>query len=227
MADFFRHYVWHNFWLKLLALALATVLWLAVAHDPIAEIALEVPIEFRNVPSNLEINAEHIPLAQIRLRGPERIVRRVQPSDVHPEVDLSGTKPGERTFDLTAQEIHKPYELVVVQVVPGQFHLTFDTRMTRMVPIRPRVTGNFADGYSISHISVDPAQVAIVGPRPRVEAVENAVTDLVDVSGLMERGTFVTHAYVPDPLIQVLDPTTIRVTVIMQKAGREEPGKFH
>ena len=144
-------------------------------------------------------------------------MRRLQASDVHPEIDLAGTRPGERTFDLTAQQIHKPYELDVVQVVPGQFHLAFDTRMMRSVQIRPRVMGDFAAGYSIGHITVDPATTTIIGPRARVAAVENAITDPVDVSGLMEHGTFVTHAYVPDPLIQVVDPGSIRVTVIMQK----------
>ena len=218
MTDFFRHYMWHNLGLKLLSLALATTLWLAVSHDPPAEVAVEVPIEFRNVPNDLEISAEHIPQAQIRLRGPERLVRRLQASDVHPEIDLAGARPGERTFDLTAQQIHKPYELDVVQVVPGRFHLTFDTRMMRSVNIRARVLGNFAPGYTIDRISVDPAMTTIIGPRARVETVQNAITDPVDVSGLIERGTFLTHAYVPDPLIQVVDPSSIRVTVIMQKA---------
>ena len=222
MTDFFRHYVWHNLGLKIVSVALATALWLVVAHDPVAEIAIQVPIEFRNVPENLEINAEYIPQAQLRLRGPERLVRRLQAADVHPEIDLAGAKPGERTFDLTAQQIHKPYELDVVQVVPGQFHLTFDTRMMRSVQIKPRVVGNFARGYSIDHISVDPATTTIIGPRTRVVAVENAITDPVDVSGLMEHGTFVTHAYVADPLIQVVDPGPIRVKVFMQKSVAQD-----
>ena len=79
MTDLFRHYIWHNLGLKIVSIALATALWLAVAHDPVAEIAIQVPIEFRNVPENLEINAEYIPQAQLRLRGPEQsLVRRLQ-----------------------------------------------------------------------------------------------------------------------------------------------------
>jgi hypothetical protein len=55
-----------------------------------------------------------------------------------------------------------------------------------------------------------------------VLAVENAITDPVDMSGLIERGTFVTHAYVADPLIQVVDPGSIRVTVFMQKSAPQD-----
>ena len=133
-------------------------------------------------------------------------------------------KPGERTFDLTAQQVHQPRELEVVQVVPNQFHLTFDTRLTRQVPVRPRVFGNFAAGYQIGRLEAEPSTITISGPRKRVEAVEAAITDPVDASGTMDRATFVRHAYVSDPLVQVMNPNPVRVTVIMEKAPAAAAG---
>jgi YbbR domain-containing protein len=190
----------------------------AVASDPPAEIAVSVPIEFRAIPENLEINTESVPRAEIRVRGPRRIIRSLQPADIYAEIDLVGMKPGERTFDLTAEQVHKPSELEVVQVVPNQFHLTFDTRLTRQVPVRPRVFGNFAAGYQIRQVTADPAAISISGPRKRVEAVEAAITDPVDASGTIDHATFVRHAYVSDALVQVMDPNPVHVTVIMEKA---------
>ena len=225
MTAFLRRYVFQNFLLKLISLLLAIVLWAAVSRNPAAEMTVDVPIEFVNVPDNLEISTEHIPRAQVRLRGPERLVRRLQSSDIHPEIDLKGANPGERTFDLTAQQIHKPYELEVMQLVPSQFHITFDTRLTKPIEIRPRIVGNFATGYSIHRIEVDPPMTTITGPRKRVEAAESAITDPVDVSGTMGRSTFVTQAYVSDPLVQVVNPIPVRVTVIMQKA--DSLGEIH
>jgi len=183
----------------------------------VAEVAVDVPIEFHNIPQNLEISSENIPRAQIRLRGPERVVHRLQASDVYAEIELSGLKPGERTFDLTAQQIHEPAELEVVQVVPSQLHLVFDTRLARQVPVQPRVVGSFAPGYGIERVEVDPPNIAISGPKKHVEAVESAITDPVDVSGAINRATFSRHAYVSDPLIQIASPDPVRVTVIMQK----------
>jgi diadenylate cyclase len=217
MRDFLHRYVFHNLGLKLISLVLAVGLWLAVARDPVAEVAVDVPIEFHNIPQNLEISSENIPRAQIRLRGPERVVHRLQASDVYAEIELSGLKPGERTFDLTAQQIHEPAELEVVQVVPSQLHLVFDTRLARQVPVQPRVVGSFAPGYGIERVEVDPPNIAISGPKKHVEAVESAITDPVDVSGAINRATFSRHAYVSDPLIQVASPDPVRVTVIMQK----------
>ena len=219
MRDFFRHYVLHNLGLKLISFALAVGLWLAVAREPVAEVAVDVPIEFRNIPENLEISSENIPRAQIRLRGPERIVHRVRAADVYATVNLSGVKPGARTFDLAAQQIHQPTGLEVVQVVPGEIRVAFDIRLTRQVPVQPRVIGAFAEGYQIGQIVVDPTTVAISGPKRRVEAVEAATTDPIDVSGTMGRTTFVRHAYVSDPLVQVTRADPVRITVIMDKVG--------
>jgi len=217
MKDFFRRYVLHNWGLKLIALGFAVGLWLAVARDQPAEVAVEVPIEFHNFPEGLEISSERIPQAQVRLRGPERLIQRLQSSDVHPEIDLSHATAGERTFVLTAQQIHHPYDVEVVQVIPSQLHLTFDTRLNRQVEVHPRVVGTFASGYAMSRVIAVPPVITITGPRKRVEDVEAAITDPVDVSGLMQQGTFTTSAYVSDPMIQVVNPTPIRVTVIMEK----------
>ena len=221
MPGFLQRTFGHNVVLKLVSLLLAIGLWLVVARDPIAEVEIKVPIEFHNLPDNLEIDSASFTEAQIRVRGPERMIHRLQISDVRAEIDLTSVRPGERTFDLTGRQIHVPQDLEVVQIIPGQFHLSFDDRETRVVEVRPRVIGNFASGMRVAQVIANPPNVVITGPRRRVEAVEAATTDPVDVSGAMTRASFGTQAYVPDPLIQVVHPTPIRVTVIMEHAGDE------
>ncbi|HKN70356.1 MAG TPA: CdaR family protein [Terriglobales bacterium] len=208
----------HNIGLKVVSLLLAIALWFAVARSPVAEVEMRVPIEFHNLPDNLEIDSASFTEAQIRVRGPERVIHRLQIADVRAEIDLASVAPGERTFDLTARHVHVPEDLEVVQIIPGQFHLSFDNRATRVIEIRPRVIGTFASGMQVGQWIADPPTVMITGPRRRVEAVEAAVTDPVDASGTMTRASFVTQAYVPDPLIQVVHPTPVRVTVIMERS---------
>ena len=220
--SFFQRTFVHNIGLKVVSLLLAIGLWTVVARDPIAEVEMKVPIEFHNLPDNLEIDSASFTEAQIRVRGPERVIHRLQAADLHADIDLASVRPGERTFDLTGRQVRVPQDLEVVQIIPGQFHLSFDNRETRTVEVRPRVTGNFASGMRVKQVIADPSSVMITGPRRRVEAVEDAITDPVDISGAMTRASFVTQAYVPDPLIQVVHPTPIRVTVIMEGSGDEK-----
>jgi YbbR domain-containing protein len=221
-SSFFHRIFVHNLGLKLVSLLLAIGLWTVVARDPIAEVEMKVPIEFHNLPDNLEIDSASFTEAQIRVRGPERVIHRLQAADLHAEIDLASVRPGERTFDLTGRQVRVPQDLEVVQIIPGQFHLSFDNRETRTVEVRPRVTGNFASGMRVKQVIADPSSIMITGPRRRVDAVEDATTDPVDISGAMTRASFVTQAYVPDPLIQVVHPTPIRVTVIMEMSGDEK-----
>jgi YbbR domain-containing protein len=219
LINFFKRYVLHNLGLKVLSLLLAAGLWLAIARDPVAEVAIRVPIEFLHVGDNIEISSEQIPEAQIRVRGPGRFIRQLRATDVHAELDLRDAKPGERTFDLTAEEIRRPQDVEVVQVVPSQVHLAFDTRLTREVEIHPRVMGTFIAGLQIAKVDVDPQRITVTGPRHHVERVDSATTDPVDASGTRIRQTFTTNVYVADPLVQVVQPTSIHVTVVMETAG--------
>jgi len=224
MILLFKKYVLHNFGLKVLSVVLATGLWVMISPDEEpSEVAVRAPIVFRNVPSQLEISSEMIPEAQIRVRGPERILRALRSNDVHAEIDLAGVQPGERTFDLSAQHILHPRELQVMQVVPAQVHLSFDTRMTKEVEIHPRVVGNFLPGEEITRIAVDPSTITISGPRHHVEQVDSATTDPVDASGTTGKMTFTTEVYVSDPLVQVVRPTAIHVTVYVEKMGDHQP----
>src|SRR6202051_825646 len=218
MASFVQRVFIHNVGLKLVSLALAIGLWLGVARNPIAEVEMRVPIEFQNLPDNLEIDSASFTEANVRRRGPERISHQLQPSDVRAEVSLATVRPGERTFDL-ADRIHVPQDLEVVQIIPGQFQLSFDERATRKIEVAPRVIGTFASGVRMAQTIADPQYVTITGTRRRGEAVDGAMTDPVYASGVMTRATFVTHAYVTDPLIQVAHPNSIHVTVIMEGSG--------
>ena len=224
MVNFFRRYIFHNFGLKILSLAMALGLWWAVAHDTPAEIEVLVPIEFQHLPANLEITSETIPQARIRLRGPSRLIQRIRPTDVHAEIDLASAIPGERTYDFSSQQVHVPDDTEVVQVVPTQFGLSFDRREVRKVQIHPRVIGTFASGLRIGRVVADPAEITIAGPAKRVDAVDVAITDPVDATGVVSSGSFLTHAYVSDPMVQVVRPAPVRVTVTMEKSAASSGG---
>ncbi len=220
MTGFLKHLFFHNFALKLMSLLLATGLWFMISRDEQpAEVAVRAPVVFEHVPPDLEVSSESIPEAQIRVRGPERVIRQLKTNDVQAEIDLSSAKPQDRTFDLTSQQVRHPREVSVVQIVPSQIHLAFDTRLTREVEIHPRVTGNFASGDQIVKVQADPSRITITGPSHHVERIEAATTDLIDATGTRGTGVFTTNVYVPDPLVQIEHARSIRVTVVVQKVG--------
>ncbi|MFB3814323.1 MAG: YbbR-like domain-containing protein [Terriglobales bacterium] len=219
MITFLRKHVFHNLLLKVFSLLVAVLMWMAVARDPIAEVAVTVPIEFQHVPENLEISSERIPEVQIRVRGPGHMVRSLAQSEVHAVLNLSDAHPGEHTYDLAGPQIRVPREVEVVQVVPTQLHLTFDRRATKEVPVKPRVIGLYAAGPR-TDITVEPASALLIGPEKRVQSIESAYTDAVDAAGVVGKASFSgIHVYVTDPLVRVARPQAVSVTVSQEPAA--------
>jgi YbbR domain-containing protein len=219
MRDFFRRYVLHDLGLKVLALSMAIGLWWILGRDPTVESIVTAPIEFHHTPASLLMTSSSPFEVEVMISGPERTVRDMKPSDISAVLDLTGVKPGERTFDLTARQITVPRGVIVKRVVPAQIHIDFDPSATRTVEVRPRVIGTFVSGYGITEVSADPATITIEGPENHVNAIDTAITDPVDVSGVLGKATFTTHVYVADPLVRVQHPAPIHVTVNTGKSS--------
>ena len=71
------HWVTNNWFLKLVSLLLAALLWAAVSNEASSEISLEVPLEYRNIPTRLEITGDMTSTVQIRLRGASNVIKDI------------------------------------------------------------------------------------------------------------------------------------------------------
>lgn len=222
MRDFFRRYVFNDFDLKLLSLVVAIGLWWMVGRDPMVEAVITAPVQFRHPPESLVMSSDSPFEVQVSVSGPERAVRALKPSEIDAVLDLLGVQAGERTFDLGTRQVQVPRGLTVTRVVPSQIHIDFNPSATRQVEVRPRIIGSFVSGYGITEVTADPAVITIEGPQNRVGAIDVAITDPVDATGVVGRATFTTHAYVPDPLVRIKHPAPIHVTVTTGKPSRGE-----
>jgi YbbR domain-containing protein len=212
-----RHFLFDNLSLKLASLVIALLMWYGVARDPVAEISLQIPVEFIRPPKELDYISDMIPQVQIRLRGPARLLRDLPRGNVRVVIDLKGAVPGEHTYDITPDEIKVPHGVEVMQVTPSRLRLLFDEHQTRQVAVKPRVVGTLPPGYRLESVTANPAMLTITGPARHVSAVENALTDAVDATGVAGQASFETMAYLPDPLVHLSSSDPIHVVVITRK----------
>jgi YbbR domain-containing protein len=176
-----------NLGLKLLALALATVLWLTLAGEHIVERSLRVPLEFRNIPDALEIVGNAPDSVDVRLRGSSAVLSRVQPGEIVAVIDLATARAGSRLFHIRADEVRAPYGIDVAQVVPATLALELEKSARRQVPVVPAIEGDPAPGFVVGRVTADPPSVEIVGPESRVRQVAEATTEPVSVKEARSR----------------------------------------
>jgi len=76
-----------NFGLKALALIIAVGLWLAGHRD--TERAIEVAVEFRNLPSDLMVMDNRVDYVVLRLMGPRTLVSTLDADNLKLGIDCS------------------------------------------------------------------------------------------------------------------------------------------
>lgn len=123
-----KKFVLHNWWLKLLSLALAYALWAIVTQSPPVEVAVSVPLELRNLPTNLQVTGHIPPRVHVHLRGPERRLRTLAPEEVAVVVDLKGLSPGNHWLQLDARHVEAPPGVEVVHMTPNELQLELTPR---------------------------------------------------------------------------------------------------
>jgi len=213
--------VTENFWWKVLSLLIAVVLWALVASEPELLTTVNVSVEYKNLPDDLEISsAEPGSSVALDLRGPSGELRGVGDRGVHPAVilDMSSVTPGERTFPIGDGNVRGLTRGVyLVRAVPSEIRFRFERRATRTVPVEVRVTGDGHGGYNVVSTQADPPQMTIVGPSSDVAKIERVTTDPVDVSNVVGTQQFHVNAFVANPYVRFESSPQVVVTVTMKK----------
>src|SRR5215831_11875756 len=96
-----RYWITHNWHLKIVSLILAVMLWMAVANQASSEIGLDVPLEYHNIPPQLEITGDMASTVQVRLRGSSNVIKDITARDVTTTIDLSKMGSGEKIIPLS------------------------------------------------------------------------------------------------------------------------------
>jgi YbbR domain-containing protein len=200
----------------LLALLLATLVWYAIAQERrerISERQIDASVTLVNVPAQMIVTSDVPRSLTVRVRGPLRLLRTLDPAETGVVIDLRGAGEGESDFPVESQSVAVPQGVQVIAVVPAEVPLRLERLVRRRVPVQARVVGEPADGLAIGDVSIEPPSVIVSGPRQQVESLQAVVTDPIDVSGATALVESVATVRAPGPLARVVEPLAVRVLV--------------
>jgi YbbR domain-containing protein len=212
----FRH-----FGLKVLSIALAALLWLLVAGERIVERSMRIPLEFTNLPAQLEVVGDAPDVVDVRLRGSSGALSRIANNELVAMLDLRLARTGRRLFHITGEDVRTPFGVEVVQVMPSSLSITFEPSGSKVVPVVPAVDGMPADGYIVGTVTADPATVEVVGPVSALGSLTEAITEPVSIAAAAGPVIESVTVGVPDQSVRLREPQTARVTVNVTPAPAE------
>src|SRR5215469_12001500 len=164
-----KYWITNNWHLKIVSRVLAVMLWMTVANRASSEIGLEVPLEYRNIPRQVEITGDMTNTVQVRLRGSSSLIKDIGAKDVSTAIDLGKMTPGEKIVPLSPQNVQAPFGAEVTRVNPSSVRFNLERTVTKTISVVP--TYQLPDGYEVGKAEVKPPAVQIEGPESRVNTL--------------------------------------------------------
>ncbi|MCW5981511.1 MAG: YbbR-like domain-containing protein [Bryobacteraceae bacterium] len=214
MLRFFRR----NLNWKLLSLALSLLLWLVFIREPELATSVGVPVQFRGMPGDMEINSELPERVQLEIKGPSGQLTPENLTDSAVILDLGSVhQPGDRTYTISSDTVTLPSGVSFTRAVPSQIRLHFERRAAIEAPVKVRYSHMPPEGYVIVDERVEPDKLRVIGPQASVQEVSFVDTDSIDLSGVVAEAEFQVNTFIPNPSVRFESKPVVRVRVRVEK----------
>lgn len=208
--------------LKLLSLGIAVTLWAFVVGQESAEVTIRLPVVITGLPADMVVANQVATEVELRLYGPQSLVRQAANRPTAKRLDLSGMDTGEHTFQVLPEELNLPPGVEVVRLSPARLRVVLDHRYSRKAVIRPVIKGNPAPGFEVAEVSFKPPEVTVSGIKQEIADLDWIWTVPLEVTGLEETTTLKANLRPPDGRALRLSPNTVQAIITI----RPRPAKL-
>lgn len=181
-----KHAVFKNLGLKITAVLLSILLWIFASSRGLSEISLDVPLEFKNIPPGLELMSYDVKSVSLTIKGQERLIRTIRPTDIRVWIDLSKAKKGEGIYAINGKNISLPLTVTLKNITPTSVKVLLEESVSKTVMVKPIVVGIPERGYYVKSIIVIPKTVDIEGASSKIRKVDKVKTEPLDITGRSE-----------------------------------------
>ncbi len=218
--NFWRRLFWNNAGLKGLSVLLASLLWFQIASQQTVQRTISVPVEFVNMPSQLEISNDYPRQVDAVIRS-SRGTANIDERQLAVLVDLKNSAAGTEVVPITESHIRNlPYGTEIASITPARIRLVLETTARKIVKVDPVLSGRPAPGYQVAGFEVVPKEVVIRGPESRLSKLSAASTQPIDITGHDSSLTLSVYVDLDDPGLRVEDTNSVKVTLQIEEQRR-------
>lgn len=217
---FLRELILHNLPLKLFAFALAFLLWLQTSGQREVQTSIGIPIEFSNMPRDLEITNDYPRFVNVLIT--RQVSTRLEERNLSLVIDLRGAQPGLAVIPLSEDNIRNlPSGVSEVDFEQSRLRLQLERTSRKLVTVSPDIIGEPDEGYQVRDIKVYPGEVLISGPHSKIEPITSAGTEPIDITGKTETFSQQVHLDLDDNRIRIEETESVDVFITIEEEREE------
>ena len=216
-----RNFFVRNWALKLFSFGLALVLWLILIPEEktYSEKTIIIPLETRNIPTDVEIVEKPVPIIDVTIRAPNRLINRIATSDLSAVLDLGRATIYQEEYPLNPSMITVPSGAEVIKILPTQVRLKLEKTTQMDLEIVPTIIGKVGNGLKITKIDVNPSRIAVKGPESRIKSKDKVTTVPVDVTILTQTTEVDADLILPKSDLRLASgQTRVKVRIVIESS---------
>jgi diadenylate cyclase len=172
-----------------LSLAIVAGIWFGFTRSRDTFIALNVPIEYVNRPTNLEILSTSVDEVRLQLYGSSALIRSLRPGQVQVRIDLSKATEGQNSIPITLENILLPPGVFPNRVEPPTVEVMLDVPIAKELPVQVNWVGRLPENLLLTEVKLSPATVKVVGGSKILEKVHTIYTAPIRLNNLTKSGS--------------------------------------
>lgn len=194
------------------SLLIMTGIWFGFtrSHDTI--IALNVPIEYVNRPTNLEILETSVDEARLQLYGSSALIKSLKPGQVQVKMDLGKAAEGRNIFTISHDNVVLPPGIFLNKVQPSSIDVTLDVPVTAELPIQVDWVGRLPESLTLVKARIIPETVKVIGGSQTIEKANTVYTTSLRLDSLTKSGTTTASLAIP-PSLKLFPGAPDKVTI--------------
>jgi len=214
----FKQHILGNWKLKLLSVALATMLWFVVFLMGETKKDISVPVSIINLNKGYVIMKVDMAKVDITLTGRVSVLKDIKENDVRVSLSALNMQEGENVFSITKSNVQIPRGVQIGDIRPSSIKIDIDRMIEKRLKTTVKLDRRWMDVYEIK--SWSPDYVTVEGPKriwekktfietlpvsDELKRAEETVTVSLDMEGLQ---------------VSAIKPDTVKV-VLKRHSGKK------
>jgi uncharacterized protein (TIGR00159 family) len=183
---------------KVIAVVMACLLWMAFGYQrDIVRRDFIIPIEYKNVPQNWQIDEPQVNEAKVVLQGAEQAFRLLDERSLKLSLDLSSAMNKKREFNLTADMVNTPSSLTVADIIPSKIHVYGSKSIPWTFSVDVNTKNSLPVNLRLQKITVSPSKIRVlIGAQVKPERIK-IETEPIDLQKIFFTTTLDTKILLP------------------------------
>ena len=198
-----------------------TAVWFSIAKGMETLTNLQVPLEYINRDSRMQILSASENTVRLHLSGSGALINSIKPEQIRVKLDLGRAINGKNTFTISRDNIVLPPGLRLNRIEPSKVDVLLDYPIARELPVQVDWVGLLPRGLLMEKLHVVPERIKVVGGGQVLDQLSTIYTEKVPLENLRESGQITVGLALESPTLKIADGFKNKVVVDYTLAKRK------